>query len=155
MYTSEPVEFFLAKPDLGTKQDEQHPSHRENRGEEQSSLDCNPGESPGFGSCHLPAMRRLVCRKYLAAGDLIMPAHAIHVHVADDPAIIVIESLTLCIHWPNPFFIYRDGKRLYAPAPLPWYGGRISCTVPNIPCSAYGTCTPPGDWREKECYPQG
>jgi hypothetical protein len=33
LITKEPVESILTKPDLGTKQDEQHPNHGEYRGD--------------------------------------------------------------------------------------------------------------------------
>lgn len=89
---------MLSEPYFSTEQDEQHPGYGEYRSDQQSGKDGVPGELPGFRLGHLVTLAYSARLTALASDAFVMPTHALHVHTADYPAIIVIILLWFVCH---------------------------------------------------------
>jgi hypothetical protein len=88
----------LFEPDLSTEEDEQYPGHGENRCDQETSQDRVPGELPGLSLGHLVTLVYPVRLAVLPADASVMPSHAFHVHIANDPAVIVFKLFWFVCH---------------------------------------------------------
>ncbi len=84
----------LPEPNLRAKEDEQHPCYRKNKSNQHASQNSVESKLSCFGFSHLFAVglasgNRSLLLFLLSADALVMPGHAVYVHVANHTAVVI------------------------------------------------------------------